>query len=800
MTVPGGATGIDGIYLMPNPGQPLPAPGTVVSFAVTATSTTTSSITQTQTEMFTVPDIDAVSLSSSPASLSSTPGSPATATLTIQNDGNVSETVTLNAAAPSGLTTGGLAPLTIAPGATQTETVTITPSASAALNQTLTTTITAIYGPSASPLTTGVDIGLLVRSAQAVAVSQAAIAAGSANNTQLSSVLTDLANTLALLQTATSPALFTEAQTDLGNLNALLSADPALASFASQITPLIHDAQSGDLTDLLANVASLFNSITGVLNQEATEQFTASLSSSEVDLQPGAGQTLTLTLTNTGTDAESLKLSVGNLPTGATVQLGQSNVSLAPGASTTVTVALTQDIQSSTLFNLQVTAAASVVSQVASAVVSIRPAIADVLSVTATPSTVNPGTPISVSAEIFNTANATRSVLAKIEILDTTGTVVGTPSEVPVSLAPGAGDLSLDLGQIDTGGLADGIYTIQVSLLTSDGTPLPGQSSNTDFEVGLPVSATATASPTLVAPGTSTITTTITVTNNNSASAAPPSSASTVGDVQAFYFSKESQGLFGVGQLDGTVIAIENASSTPITNGILTVNPPGGPEDQFNVGTVAARTFVLVEPGISNDGGTDHTFFKVTGTLLDESDSGPNGNNVQFEFTGIQGTSTIDSGVFTPAATAGPSNDGKVQDLNFLGGPGDNDGPVTDGFGPKVVASLTATAASGSTPPAALPIAVEVGYADNLRPNGYFPNPWNGSPDTTFDGYVFNRARSVRRGCHSDHQHQQFADHGERCFRQYRRRRVRPLGEQRGPGWWEPHSDGDQWSELRYQR
>ena len=199
----------------------------MISFTVTATSTTDSSITQTQTETFTVPDIDAVSLSSTPASLNSTPGSPATATLTIQNNGNVSETVTLNAATPSGLTTGGLAPLTIAPGTTQTETVTFDSKRSTALNQTLTTTITAIYGPSAIPLDHGRQHRPPRASAQAVAVSQAAIAAGSANNTQLSSVLTDLANTLALLQTATSPALFTEAQTDLGNLNALLSADPA---------------------------------------------------------------------------------------------------------------------------------------------------------------------------------------------------------------------------------------------------------------------------------------------------------------------------------------------------------------------------------------------------------------------------------------------------------------------------------------------------------------------------------------------------------------------------------------------
>jgi hypothetical protein len=208
------------------------------------------------------------------------------------------------------------------------------------------------------------------------------------------------------------------------------------------------------------------------------------------------------------------------------------------------------------------------------------------------------------------------------------------------------------------------------------------------------------------------------------------------GDIQAFYLSKESQAIFGVGALDGTVIAIENASSAPITNGVLTVHPPGGPEDSFNVGTVPAGKFVLVKPGISDDKGTNHTFFKVTGTLLNESDSGPNGNTTQFEFTGTQGTLTIDSGVFTPAATAGPSNDGTVQNFNFLGGPGDADVSVKDGFGPKVVASLTAAPTSGTTPPPAPPIAVEVGYADNLRRNPFFPTPWNGSPNTIFHGEI----------------------------------------------------------------
>ena len=69
VTVPAGQTGILGIYLQPNTGQTLPAPGTVLSFTVTATSTTNSAITKTQTVTFTVPAIDAVTVTGNPTSL-----------------------------------------------------------------------------------------------------------------------------------------------------------------------------------------------------------------------------------------------------------------------------------------------------------------------------------------------------------------------------------------------------------------------------------------------------------------------------------------------------------------------------------------------------------------------------------------------------------------------------------------------------------------------------------------------------------------------------------------------------------
>jgi len=122
-------------------------------------------------------------------------------------------------------------------------------------------------------------------------------------------------------------------------------------------------------------------------------------------------------------------------------------------------------------------------------------------------------------------------------------------------------------------------------------------------------------------------------------------------------------------RFDGPIFFIHNGSGTDITNGVLKIGPGGAPTDSFKVGTIAAGTTAAVAPGISDDGGSGHTFFRPLGGILDTSDSGPNSNNTQFRFTGSQGSNVVDSGVFTPAATQGPSLDGNVSSINFLGGP-----------------------------------------------------------------------------------------------------------------------------------
>jgi uncharacterized repeat protein (TIGR01451 family) len=181
-----------------------------------------------------------------------------------------------------------------------------------------------------------------------------------------------------------------------------------------------------------------------------------------------------------------------------------------------------------------------------------------------------------------------------------------------------------------------------------------------------------------------------------------------VGDVQVLYNARNTFTDFpdynvngtlngeGVSP-DGPVFVVANTSGTDITGAVLSINPPGGPADSFQVGTVPAGGHVFVEPGVSADGGTNHTFFKVTGSDLDTSELAVSADATQFELTGVQNGKVIDSGVFTPAATRGPSNDGLEASINFLG---NEDAPCTDCFGPKVVATLFGPSPSAGPPSA----------------------------------------------------------------------------------------------------
>jgi hypothetical protein len=171
--------------------------------------------------------------------------------------------------------------------------------------------------------------------------------------------------------------------------------------------------------------------------------------------------------------------------------------------------------------------------------------------------------------------------------------------------------------------------------------------------------------------------------------------AASVGDIQAFYFVPTSQSslvtsLFAL--QDGPVFVIQNTSASPITNGVLSILVSGDNTiaDSYNVGTIAAGANVYVAPGLTNDGGFHPAggFFVFTGGSLDTSDSGPSSNAIQFQFSGFQGGFAVLSGGFTPATSLAPANDNTIASMSFLGGPGNNDGPCNNCYGPHIIATL----------------------------------------------------------------------------------------------------------------
>ncbi len=508
ITVPPGQTAEVGICLRPING--IGAPGTSVPFSVTVTGTGTSA---TDTETFVTPDVHGVTLTPDPAFASASPGSSVPVELTITVAGNVAENVTLSAAPPTGVTLNGLpSTVALAQGETKTFPLTLNVSSSAALNTTLTTTITATLAGASSENKPSTTIQLSIRSAAVVSVEQAAVKAANANHSQLAGVLSQLSDTLGQWQANPTDARLCErAQLQLDNVKAMLAATPSLARFAPQIDALLAQTANCNVAGLLPLLTSLFADISAVF--EFTQALTLSLAPARVTLEPGQGQSFNVRLENQGNQTLDVSLALGSVPSGVTASLNQTQVSLAPNTARTIPLTLSQTPTSTQVFALAVTATSGVVSQSAFAHVAVRPAVANVVSVTATPNVIDSGQPTTVTARILNAVNTTRAVLARLEVLDNSGGLISSSPDVPVNLTPSTDTSTVNLGQLSTTTLTDGLYNLRVSLLTTDHQPLPGRSAQTPFFVGSPVSASVLANPVLVPPGTSTVTTNIEVTN-----------------------------------------------------------------------------------------------------------------------------------------------------------------------------------------------------------------------------------------------------------------------------------------------
>ncbi len=524
VTVPAGAPGILGVYLVPNPGQPIPAPGTQLSFTVTATSATTSTITQTQTVTFTVPNIDAVTVTAGPAAVSTIPGAPVTDTLTITNVGNVDEdNITLTDTLPSGLTLTGFTPVSLAVGQSTTETITLTPDASTPLNTSLAATITATYGPSASPVTQTADLTVDVAAPGVPALENAAVAAGQLGNSGLANQLNNLATALTnLVGSPTSPVYLGQAQASLTSLISQVTGAPYIGPFASSLTSaqsaLAAATTPAEIDAAITNLGTALGSLSQTLSDEALYGFTISLPSPIAEAVPGGPISYEIDITNKGNAAATYDLSVSGVPSGVTASFSVPSVTVQPGQTLTGTAAPTLTLTESggTLvgFGFTVTATAegaSEINQGATGQVALRTQVIQVAGVTTTPPFTLAGGQVAVSATLQDVVNGPTDVEVSYTVTDANGNALFTSTPVSASLTTSSNSSTVDLGTLDTTGFANGSDTINVTVADASGHPIAGATGQAPLVIGLPVTATLSTSPTTLPSGSGVVTNTLQV-------------------------------------------------------------------------------------------------------------------------------------------------------------------------------------------------------------------------------------------------------------------------------------------------
>ncbi|QEH35411.1 Ubp3 associated protein Bre5 [Aquisphaera giovannonii] len=530
VTVPAGGTSVVGLYLIPTPGQPLPAPGTVLTFNVTATSTSDPSITRTRAVTFTVPAVHDVAVDASATTVGTTPGSPGTITLTITNRGNVAEAnVTLSSSAAAGLQLDGLAPLivSLAPGASVTRTVTLTPSAATPLNSTLGATVTASYGDASSPSTRSVALTLKTVVPGADAIASAAAAAGQLGNAGLSSRLGDLAAALtALVQDPSNSAAKGQALASLDAIRTLASADaylaPSLATLSADRDALAAATTPQAVKAAVTAIGRDVGAFAKTLDDEASYRFTLGFVTNTQTALPQAPVSFQVVLQNTGSKAATYDLSVAGLPSGVTASFSQASITLAPGQVTpgngqpTVYVTLTStsatELDPFTFRVVATVEGAAEISQSATGSLTARQESVAVVSVDPATPFVEPGAKVEVAARVLNAVNQARDAKAYYVVKDSGGGVLFTSSPVTFTLSVLTTLTTVDLRTLDTTGYAKGNLTIAVAVTDLAGNPIAGATGAGTLLIGSPVSVTTTADPATLPAGDGTTTVTLNVT------------------------------------------------------------------------------------------------------------------------------------------------------------------------------------------------------------------------------------------------------------------------------------------------
>jgi uncharacterized membrane protein len=523
LTVPAGATGSVGLYLMPT-GQAPPAVGTMLTITVTATSTNNLSLAaERQSVEFTVPAIDDVGITA-PATVDTTPGVSQSATITLTNNGNVPENdVAVTATSSSSLVVTTPAPVALMPGQSTTATVTLTPTATTALNSFLQTTVTATFGPAgnAQTQTAIIVVGVVVPGADAIG--NASLVATAAGNTPLATVLGNLSNDLTTLVMNPASAVDNAAVTaDIASIASQVGSAPFLSG---SVGPLYAAAAAITAADTASEVKAAATSLGQAmatldtdLTREGASQFTMFLDPDRGIALAGAPTTYDVDLRNTGSTATTYDLSVSGLPAGVTASFNETSVTLQPGQQVGgaggVVLSLSETEATLVPANFTVTVTATGASNVTLSVpgeLELNTESIAVSSVTTSVPYVQAGTSVAVAAVLQVAVNEPRPLSASYTVTNPAGTAIYTSPVTIVPVTAASSALTVPLGSFATTGLADGLYGITIALTDTSAQPLPSATGTGSVIVGLPVSASFTVSPSSLPEGSGSVTDTVQV-------------------------------------------------------------------------------------------------------------------------------------------------------------------------------------------------------------------------------------------------------------------------------------------------
>ncbi|HQU41768.1 MAG TPA: cadherin-like domain-containing protein, partial [Pirellulales bacterium] len=445
----------------------------------------------------------------------------------------------------------------------------------------------------AEPTIQTVQIPVEVVAPGADAIANASFAATQLGNTALANRLNDLGTAVDnLVENVTSAIYKSQVQSGVTAVAGLLSADAFANPFAPTLTTdgaaVVAATTAKDVQAALTILGGDLSSLSQTLLDEADYGYTVRLVPNTATVLSGAPADFEIDLRNIGTQSASYTLNYFGPGQGVFKQNGQTitDVTLAPGeelfgGASGITLEVTESGPLTPAdFRVQVGAdqAATSLTSLVQGTLTVPASFVTVPTVTANPAFVPAGsasTLVDVTAKVLNAVNETEAALASYTVVDAGGKVVFTSKPVSLSLTIGTSLIPVDLGSFDTSKLAEGSYTIDVTVTDASGKAIPGATGQGGVLVGTPLTASLSLSATTLPPNSdNTITDTLAI----SGQVTLPDPLTLDGQVQTTP-SGTSVALFSNGAQELAYVAGTNGID------IVDVTKPTAPVDKGTFGT-----------------------------------------------------------------------------------------------------------------------------------------------------------------------------------------------------------------------